>query len=209
MAVGKRQLLLSSGTGMVISIQLAHVEKTASYNFPGYKMTLVRFLNLAVVLSVGSLAATHLQQSQALRRTTLSTVLALLGALLQVSPAPFWWSLEIQTREDFFHISVWYQDYSMVNTILDAWWYRKWRVGVSVPHQQASGTIHGFHSSFLFSGEPTKFHGSQYLLETFEVLRGYVLKRHSYCSAATTYWFLLPCLGLAFHATSFAWLLYS
>lgn len=44
-----------------------------------------------------------------------------------------------------------------------------------------------FHFSFLFRGEPTKFHGSQYLLETFEVLRGYVLKRHSYCSAATTY----------------------
>lgn len=142
---------------MVISIQLAHVEKTASYSFPGYKMMLVRFLNLAVVLSVGSLAATHLQQSQALRRTTLSTVLALLGALLQVSPAPFWSSLEIQTREDFFHISVWYQDYSMVNTILDAWWYRKWRVGVSVPHQQVSGTIHSSISLSFSGGNPQSF----------------------------------------------------
>lgn len=61
-----------------------------SYNFPGHKMMLARFLALSVVISVGSLAVMHLQQSQALCRTTLSTVHTLLGALLQASPAPFW-----------------------------------------------------------------------------------------------------------------------
>lgn len=58
---------------------------------------------------------------------------------------------------------------------------------MSVLHQQVSGTIHGFHFSFLFREEPIKLRGSQYLLETFEVLRGYMLKYHGYCSAVTPY----------------------
>jgi len=43
---------------------------------------------------------------------------------------------------------------SMVNTVLNAWGSRKWRVGVNAHHQKASGTIHGFHFCFLFQEEP-------------------------------------------------------
>lgn len=45
----------------------------------------------------------------------------------------------------------------------------------------SSATIYGFQFSCIFTH---KLHGNQFLLEAFEVLRGYVLKSHSYCSAA-------------------------
>lgn len=185
-----------------------HERKLQSCNFPGYKMMLARFLNLAVVISIGSLAVTHLQQSQALCRTTLSTVHALLWALLQVSPAPFWWSLEIQTRVDFSpHLSL------ISRLLSEALWSTQSLMhggignrGECIP--SASKWKHPWVPFLLpFCGEPIKLHGSQYLLETFEVLRGYMLKGYSYCSAVTLYWcLLLLCLGLD---TSFVSLLYS
>lgn len=67
---------------------------------------------------------------------------------------------------------------SMVNTTLDAWWYRTWRVGVSVPHQQVK--VEPFMSSISLSfscGNPQSLMVAS-ILETFEVLRGYVLKRY-------------------------------
>lgn len=76
---------------------------------------------------------------------------------------------------------------SVVNAILDMCECRKWRMEVSVLHQQVSRMIHGFHFSFIFRGEPIKLHGTQYLPETFEVLRKYMLNSHSHCSALTPY----------------------
>lgn len=127
---------------------------------------LVRFLNLAIVIAVGSLAVTHLLQSLALCRTTLSAVHALLGALLQVSPAPFWWTLEIQTREEFLHISVWYQGcsqkpYGQHSPWCMVVWDRKGG-GECATSASENGTIHEFHFSFFFRWKPTKLNDSQY-----------------------------------------------
>lgn len=83
-----------------------------SYDFLGYEVMLVSLRNLAIVISLGSLAATRWQQSRALCGAAPCPVRAFCRTLLQDSSAPFWPSLEIQTREDFLHISAGYQDWS-------------------------------------------------------------------------------------------------
>lgn len=65
---------------------------------------LVSLLNFAVVISVGSLAATLWQQNWALCKTSLCPMRAFCRTPLQDSSAPFWSNLEIQTRDFLQHL---------------------------------------------------------------------------------------------------------